>query len=71
MKFSISCREQRSEWQDLQSEHFPRYCRSRDISVGIATMLRAGGQGLDSRQVLQNFLLIVSRPTLGPIHLPI
>jgi hypothetical protein len=49
-----------------------KYARSRGSSVGIATTLRAGRSGFDSRQRLWIFLFAsVSRPALGPTQPPI
>jgi hypothetical protein len=45
---------------------------SQDNSVGIATRLRPGRSGFNSRQGLRIFLFTTtSRPALGPIQLPI
>jgi hypothetical protein len=46
-------------------------CRSRDSSVGIATSLRAGRSGFDSRQGLGIFLFATaSRPAVGSTQPP-
>jgi hypothetical protein len=46
--------------------------KSRDISVGIATRLRAGQPGFNSRQGQEILLIsVVFRPALGPTQPPI
>jgi hypothetical protein len=50
-------------------KHFQNVFWNRDSSVGIATRLRAGRSGFDSRQG-QEFAS-ASRPALGPTQPPI
>jgi hypothetical protein len=45
--------------------------RSQYNLVGIATRLRAGRPGFDSRQKLRISLAIASRPAPGPTQLPV
>jgi hypothetical protein len=68
----------RRRWEDSAEINLRRNCyvnvvciRSRDISVGVATRLRAGRSGFDSRQGLGIFLsAAASRLALEPTHTP-